>query len=200
MGKGVFETEDLGTQGALYGDDFDALNPMFTPSILAAAPTTGADPILEALGKAVVLLGEAGVAIDAPLSEVQVQVREGQEFPVIGGQYAEGLISISTYDGRGGNSTLYPVVTHDSSINSTSGLGPGGYVMTGGNSWIMAMGFTEDGPEARAVMVYSQSGDPDSPHATDQSALYATGAMRQIAYTEADIAADTQETKTLTYP
>lgn len=197
---GAFELEELGTRGTLYGDDFDPSNPIFSPSVLADAPTSGTDPILEALGKAVLLLGEAGVAVDAPLGDVQVQVRGGTEYPVLGGQYLEGVISVSTYDGRGGNSTLYPVVTHDTSINGNTGLGPGGYVVTGGNSWVMAMGFTDDGPEARAVMVYSQSSDPDSPHVDDQSALYAAGQMRPIAYTEADIAADTVESLTLTYP
>ncbi|TNE87015.1 MAG: hypothetical protein EP330_20615 [Deltaproteobacteria bacterium] len=197
---GVFDSEELGTRGTLYGDGFDVNDPIYTPSTLADAPTSGEDPILQALGRAVLLLGEAGVAIDAPLGEVQVQVRGGNEYPVPGGQYAEGVISVATYDGRDANSTLYPVVTHDDSINEWTGLGPGGYVVSGGNSWVMAMGFGDDGPEARAVMVYSQASDANSPHVADQSTLYSEGRMRPIAYREADVAADTQEQRSLSYP
>ncbi|MCO4745648.1 MAG: penicillin acylase family protein [Proteobacteria bacterium] len=186
----VFDTEDLGDRGKLYGDSFDPKDPIYTPSTLAAAPSTGADPILVALAEAVTLLDEAGLELDARLGDVQVQIRGDEEIEVLGGQYAEGLISIGTYSGRGGNSTLLPAVSHNDSIHERTQLGPGGYVVNSGNSWVMAMEFTDEGPEARAVMTYSQSEDPESPHYADQSHLYATGAMRPILFTEADIAAD----------
>ena len=37
----------------------------------------------------------------------------------------------------------------------------------------MTLGWTEDGPEAEALLSYSQSGDPNSPHFDDQTQLYA---------------------------
>ena len=194
---GVFEVEDLGTVGTLYGNDFDPQDPVYTPNLLAAAPASGVDPILEALALAVLRLGDASIPLDTPLGDVQVQRRGGAEYPVLGGNYAEGVISISTWDGRGGDSTLYDQPGHDGSINETTSLGPDGYVVNGGNSWIMAMQFTEQGPEARAIMVYSQSNDPASPHYDDQCALYATESMRPIAFTEAQIAADLQDSVSL---
>ena len=52
-------------------------------------------------------------------------------------------------------------------------------------------------PVARAAMTYSQSEDPDSPYFKDQTELYATETLRDVAFTEADIAASTVESKRL---
>ena len=51
----------------------------------------------------------------------------------------------------------------------------------------MTLGWTEDGPEAEALLSYSQSGDPNSPHFDDQTQLYAEKAWRPIRYTPVDI-------------
>ena len=51
----------------------------------------------------------------------------------------------------------------------------------------MTLGWTEDGPEAEALLSYSQSGDPNSPHFDDQTQLYAEKAWRAIRYTPVDI-------------
>jgi acyl-homoserine-lactone acylase len=39
-------------------------------------------------------------------------------------------------------------------------------------------------------MTYSQSQDPDSPHFSDQSALYGEQHLRDVLFTEEEIAAD----------
>jgi acyl-homoserine-lactone acylase len=54
----------------------------------------------------------------------------------------------------------------------------------------MTVSFTPDGPDAQAIMTYSQSSNPESPHFDDQSWLYAESAFRDIAFTEEEIAAD----------
>ena len=41
-----------------------------------------------------------------------------------------------------------------------------GYPINSGSSFVMALEFTDDGPRAMALLTYSQSGDPDSPHFT----------------------------------
>jgi acyl-homoserine lactone acylase PvdQ len=51
-------------------------------------------------------------------------------------------------------------------------------------------GQVEDGPRARAVMTYGQSDDPSSPNLHDQATIYAGGSLRDVAWTEAEIAAD----------
>lgn len=185
---------DLGDAGRMFADSFDPVNPIYTPTALAE------DTMMENLALAVVRLGEAGLALDAPLSEVQYALRAGERYPRIGGHYLEGLIAISTYTGS--NNTMLPFDTQPGElINPTTGLTTEGYYVNSGNSWVMAMSFTDEGPEARAVMVYSQSEDPQSPHHLDQTELYAQTQLRPILFDEADIAADPQlEVEHLSYP
>jgi acyl-homoserine-lactone acylase len=44
--------------------------------------------------------------------------------------------------------------------------------------------------EARGIVTYSQSDDPDSPHFGDLTRLYSKGQMIRLPFTEAEIAAD----------
>lgn len=65
-----------------------------------------------------------------------------------------------------------------------------GYQMNDGNSFVMAVELGPAGPRARAILTYSQSEDPASPHFDDQTRLYGIQALRPVRYTEADILAD----------
>ncbi len=47
---------------------------------------------------------------------------------------------------------------------------------------MLAMSFTDEGPEARALLAYSQSPDPESPHYADQTQLYARKEWRTVAF------------------
>jgi len=63
----------------------------------------------------------------------------------------------------------------------------GKYVANGGDSYVLAVEFTSP-PTAYSVVAYSQSDNPSSPHHTDQSALFAQGKWKRIAFTEDEIA------------
>jgi acyl-homoserine-lactone acylase len=66
-----------------------------------------------------------------------------------------------------------------------------------GNSYIQTVTWTEDAdcPDAYAVLTYSQSTVPDSPHYSDMTALYSEKGWNDMPYCEADIeAAKTSET------
>ena len=56
-----------------------------------------------------------------------------------------------------------------------------------GSSFIMALSFTANGPEAQAILSYSQSGDPQSPHFSDQTGFTKTSVGGDIHFTDADI-------------
>lgn len=86
--------------------------------------------------------------------------------------------------------TLETLPSRGEVINGFSGLTDEGYPINDGNSWVMTVEFTDDGPRAEAVLRYSQSEDPASPHYLDQSRLYADGEFREIRFTEAEILAD----------
>jgi acyl-homoserine-lactone acylase len=182
---------ELRAAGKLFAVPFDPARPLETPRDLAPRPREGGDPVLEALAVATLRLADAGVAVDAALGDVQFRKKGSTTSPVAGGDYLEGYIGIATWSGNGGNTTLLPKVGRGRVINAASGLTDEGYVVSNGNSFVMALQFDQDGPKARAHLVYSQSEDPASPHFADQGpALEAEGVMRPILFREAEIAAD----------
>lgn len=180
--------DDLLTDGALYDEAFDPDAPMTTPAGVAPAPGDGADPVLVALGRAVQALDAAGIAPDARLGDIQFQIKGGVQHGVPGGTFADGTISIASWSG--GNDTVLSGPGRAPTV-SESGLTADGYYANYGNSFVMAMAFTDDGPQAHAITTYSQSADPASAHFDDQSARLAAGeGMRPILFTAEEIAAD----------
>ncbi len=59
-----------------------------------------------------------------------------------------------------------------------------------GDAWVLAVEF-DDPPRAYSVLGYGQSAREDSPHYSDQAELFATGRLKKVAFTEADIEAGT---------
>lgn len=194
IGSGVFSTTDLGDKGLLFADAFDPNDPIYTPNTLAQS-----QDILGAMANAILTLQQAGLTPGVRLGDVQYRQRGEEKIPVSGGPYFAGVIAVSTHSG-GGNTTLLPVPQQGAVINATTDLTEEGYLINNGNSWVMVMGFDDEGPVARAAMTYSQSEDPDSPHFKDQTLLYAQETLRDVAFTEAQITVQTVERKRLEYP
>ena len=63
-------------------------------------------------------------------------------------------------------------------------------VVSGGDGWVLAVEFSRV-PRAYSVLAYGQSARPDSPHHTDQAAMFAHGEMKRVMFAEADIARNT---------
>jgi acyl-homoserine-lactone acylase len=65
----------------------------------------------------------------------------------------------------------------------------GARAVSGGDGWVLAVEF---GPVPRAwsVLATGQSARPDSPFHADQVERFATGRLKPVAFTEADIARD----------
>ena len=55
---------------------------------------------------------------------------------------------------------------------------------------IMAVEFTDKGPVSQGVLSYSQSTNPDSPHAADQTRLYSQKGWDDLRFTEAAVRRD----------
>lgn len=183
VGADQHEDIDLVAEGTMFADPYDPENPIWTPTTLTEEPVA-----IEALATAVFRLNEAGVPIDAPLGEIQYRIRDGERIPTLGGNYIEGVIAVATYSG--GNSTLLPRPAQAEVIHDRTGLTEEGYYVNNGNSWILALSYGDDGPEARAILTYSESENPESPHFADQSHLYAETQLRPVLFTEAQIASD----------
>ena len=189
IGSGVFTWDDTVEAGQLFGTPFDASDPVYTPRDLAPAPASGEDPVLQALAHAAWLLGSAGFAVDTPYRDAQYQIRGDEHLPVPGGTFWEGVIEIASFD-AGGNGTLIPEPDYGEELNPLTHLRADGYAMNDGNSFVLAVELGATGPQARAIMTYSESEDPASPHFADQTRLYGEETLRAVRFEEADILAD----------
>jgi acyl-homoserine-lactone acylase len=128
---------------------FDPEDPLNTPRGLAQ---TDNEAVLEHLARAVQTFENANIALDATLGELQSTTRGSERIPIHGGPEQTGVFNKieSALQGERG----YPEVTRSSS------------------SWIMASGFGEHGPQARGILTYSLSSNPQSPHFRDQTEMF----------------------------
>jgi acyl-homoserine-lactone acylase len=134
------------------------------------------------------LLESRGIALDTPLGELQYADKAGRRMPVHGGHGAyEGLMNMQQ-DSR--NTTTLEPMNDPAQVEGSRFLTEQGYPVVHGSSFLMVLEYTENGPNAKAFLTYGQSGDPTSPHFTDQTELYAKKEWRKILFDEAEIEAN----------
>ncbi len=157
---------------AAVGERADIWTTPFDPDDMLGTPrgfvTEGAiaNDLLSALAAAAAAMDKVGVAPDAPLGEVQFVVRGDERIPIAGLQ---------------GGGTL----------NYTKAVpAKGGYSVIFGASYVQAVGFDDAGPVANAILAYSQSTDPASPHHADQTREFSKNVLHRFPFSEAEIAAD----------
>jgi len=154
-----------GKTPGLWAVPFDPANPFTTPRDLAADKV--GDKLLGELGEAVAELDAAGIALDAAWGEVQRWSANGDAIPIHGGPGSLGVLNMQESRPAPG----------------------GGLVPVHGTSYIQIVGFGEDGPVADAILSYSQSTDPASPHFADQTRAYAAKQWHRLPFKPAEIAA-----------
>jgi acyl-homoserine-lactone acylase len=66
----------------------------------------------------------------------------------------------------------------------------GKLIVSGGDGWVLAVEFT-DVPRAYSVLAYGESARESSPHYSDQAEMFALGKMKQVAFSERDVEAQT---------
>ena len=152
---------------------FDAKDPVNTPRGLRASDPRTAEALRKALAEAVVRLETARIPIDRPWGEVQLATRGGLNVPVHGGEGPDGVLNAQQ-------------------ANVVPGVG---FVPYHGSSYIQVVGFNEKGPVADAILTYSQSTDPTSPHFADQTRLHAEKGWVRLPFSKADIASDHTATR-----
>jgi len=169
---------------------YDPADPIGTPAQLRwKTPKGGKGPAVVALGEAVARLKGAGIPLDAPLAAWQFASKGGDKVAVPGGLQKAGCFNIASWSG-GRHTTLLDEPGQPPVVNSATGLTKEGYAVNYGSSFVMAVGFGDNGPEGLQVLTYSQSAEPDSPHFRDQTDLYAAGKWLPIRFRPEDIAAD----------
>jgi acyl-homoserine-lactone acylase len=151
---------------------YDPNDPVGTPRGIE-----GADPkVLTALTGAVEDLRAKGIALDVPLGELQAEPRGAERIPIHGCSELEGCFNIVTSD-------------RDAQ---------GRYDPRTGASFIMAAAFDAKGvPRGEAVLSYSQSEDPRSPHYADQTRLYSQERWLPMRFTERQIRSDPEYERTV---
>lgn len=152
----------------LWAVPFDPANPVTTPRDIATEGEAGAK-LLAALAETVQELDQQGIALDAPWGEEQVVMAGNTAIPIHGGPGTLGVLNMQESE-RGANGKLVP--RH-------------------GTSYIQIVGFDAKGPVADAILSYSQSTDPASPHAYDQTRAYAEKRWHRLPFHKPAIRAAT---------
>lgn len=183
----IYDPADLQRAGQLFKNDFNPADPVATPFGLAE-PRDGRDPALANLGKAVLTLKGAGIPLDTPLGKVQYSDKNGGRIPIHGGEGAyEGIANFVNY---APNTTTLEPQAAPQRVRGSRLLTTQGYLVNRGSSFVMALEYTPKGPRAKAVLTYSQSGDPASPLFYDQTQLFSAKKWRPILFTAAEINSD----------
>jgi acyl-homoserine-lactone acylase len=148
----------------LWADRFDRTDVAGTPHVLAVDGAQG-DTLLADLAAAAEMLAKMGIALDAPLGEVQFAERGAERIPISGAP-AGGV------------------------LNYTAGLPvKGGFAVVHGASYVQSVTFDDKGPVAKALLTYSQSTNPASPHYADQTREFSKKALHPYPFSREEIAA-----------
>lgn len=140
---------------------FDAADPVGTPRGFVATDATR-----RTLARAAARFTAAGLALDAPLGDVQAVVRNGRRMPMSGASYTYHVASPATFEAGKGITDLRT-----------------------GDSYIHAVSLRADGPTGRYMVTYSQSTNPQSPHFADMTEAFSRQQWLDVAFTSREIAA-----------
>jgi len=154
----------------IYAQAFDKDDPVNTPRGVAVDNPEVKAAVVDALLAAQTRLDKAGIALDQRLGDIQYTELNGKHVAIPGGQGWAGMFSMIVAplkDGAG-----YTPIVH-------------------GNSFIQVISWDKEGElDARGILTYSQSQEPESAHYSDQTELYSTGQWLKFPFKDADIAAD----------
>ena len=146
---------------------FDATDPVHTPNTVNVDDGATVEAVRAAIGAAVDRWVAAGVPLDRPYGEVQYRKDGADKIPIHGGP----------------SSTSFSVI-HSPIID-----GEGYSDISTGNSYMQTVTWTDsECPDAYAVLSYSQSTDPASPHYADQTRLYSQKGWNPMPFCPKDIA------------
>lgn len=144
---------------------FDPADPQHTPRGLAVEQAAVRKLLREAALASLQQVAKAGVAEGSRWGQIQ-QAADGT--PVPGGAQAMGVYN-----------AIYSI-PH----------GPGKRLVVSGTSYLQLVSFTEDGPQARGLLAFSQSSEAASAHSSDQTKAFSAKQLAPIPFTEAQIKAD----------
>ena len=149
----------------LWAVPFDPADPIATPREPDVERV--GDKLLAALDAAVAELDAANIPLDAQWGSVHHWPAGDERIPIHGGPGVAGVLNFQ-----------------ESAPAAGGGLKP-----VHGTSYIQIVGFDEAGPVAEAILSYSQSTNPASPHYADQTRAYAAKQWHRLPFSKAEIVA-----------
>jgi len=156
--------------GEIWAVPFDADDPVNTPNTLDVEDADVVETVKAALGAGVDFMVDGGIPLDRPWGEVQFRPVGDENIPIHGGS---GRFMFSVISSRFVDQVGYADIPT-------------------GNSYIQTVTWDEtECPDAYAVLTYSQSTDPESPHYADMTRLYSEKAWNDMPFCQADIEAAT---------
>jgi len=157
--------EALAKQPQSWRVAFDPADPQHTPRGLAVEQAAVAKLLHEAALASLQQVAKSGVEQGSQWGQIQ-QAADGT--PVPGGPQGLGVYN-----------AIFSV-PH----------GPGKRLVVSGTSYLQLVSFTDEGPQARGLLAFSQSSEAGSAHASDQTQAFSAKQLAPIPFTEAQIKAD----------
>lgn len=148
---------------------FSARDPVNTPRGIKVDDPAVLTSVREALARGVLDLRKSAIDASRPWGEIQGIDANGRRIPIHGGRYVYNAI--------------------------VSAPAHGVATVRFGASYVQVVTFDEHGPRAQAVLAYSQSTDPGSPHFADQAAHFSALDLIAQPYTDEQIEADPRHTR-----
>ena len=171
IGYGYLEAFALGflpEASEVWRVPFDPADPVNTPRGLRVEDPAVAARVRAAMEGAVRQVAASGWQQGQRWGDIQVATRGARRIPVPGGGEQLGVYNM---------------------MDSRSATGQGTREVVSGTSYLQAVGFTVDGPRARALLAYSQSANPQSPCSADQTERFSRGDWVELPFTPAQIEA-----------
>jgi len=154
----------------LYAVPFSAADPVGTPRGLNTANASVVTRTMGELAYTVKFYADNAIPLDRPWGQVQFDTRNGVRLPIHGGSGTSGVYNAITVPALAAGVGYTPILA--------------------GSSYVQAVTFKHHGPEARAVVTYSQSTDPANPHYADMTALFSNYGWVKLPFSEHDIRHD----------
>jgi acyl-homoserine-lactone acylase len=155
----------------LYAVPFDPADPVNTPRGVNLGNASVRTRLMNDLGATVKFFADSGVPLDRPWGQVQFDIRNGEAIPIHGGSGVSGVYN-----------AISPAAAPIPNVGYTPILA--------GSSYIQSVTFKPSGPEARALVTYSQSTDPDNPHYADMTKHFSSYGWVAMPFAEGDIRRD----------
>jgi acyl-homoserine-lactone acylase len=155
----------------LWAVPFDVADPVYTPRDLNVGDPSVRSQAMVDLGSAVKRLEDGGIPLDRAWGQVHFDTRgDGSIIPIHGGR---------------GGSGVYNAISAGGLVD-----GVGFTPIFAGSSYIQAVSWDRNWPDARAIVTYSQSTDPDSPHFSDMTELFSNEGWVELPFKMGDIKKD----------